>query len=69
MLKQISNKVVKNHPYENDFRAIYESDTNITNDEADKLVKEHFFYFPVIKSSYELNGNTMTINYTVDKCN
>lgn len=69
MMKQISNEVVKNHSYEDDFRAIYESDEDITVDEEEKLMNERFFYFPVTKSSYALDGNTMTIDYTVDKCN
>ena len=43
MMKQISNEVVKNHSYEDDFRAIYESDEDITVDEEEKLMNERFF--------------------------
>ena len=69
MLKQISDKIIKNKSYEDDFASIYKADHNITDDEAEELMKKSYFYFPVTKSSYKLDGNKMTINYTVDHCN
>ena len=69
MIKQVSDKVIKNKSYEDDFQAIYEADHEITADEAETLMTQSYFYFPVTKSSYKLDGNTMTINYTVDRCN
>lgn len=69
MIKQVSDKVIKNKSYEDDFQTIYEANHDITTDEAEALMKKSYFYFPVTKSSYELDGNKMTINYTVDRCN
>ena len=32
-------------------------------------MKKSYFFFPCTKSSYKLDGNTMTIDYTIDRCN
>lgn len=69
MMNKISDKVIKNKSYEDDFQAIYEADHEITVDEAEDLMKKSYFYFPCTKSSYKLDGNMMTINYTIDRCN
>lgn len=69
MMNKISNKVIKNKSYEDDFQAIYEADHIITIDEAEALMKKSYFYFPCTKSGYKLDGNTMTVNYTIDRCN
>lgn len=69
MINKVSDKVMKNKSYEDDFRAIYKSDTDITVEDAEKLMNERYFYFPCTKSSYKLDGCTMTIDYTIDRCN
>ena len=69
MMNKVSDKVIKNKSYEDDFQAIYETDHDITVDEAKALMKESYFFFPCTKSSYKLDGNTMTVNYTIDHCN
>ena len=69
MMKKISDKVITNKSYEDDFEAIYEADHNITTTEAEQLMKKSYFYFPCTKSNYQLNGHTMTIHYTIDRCN
>lgn len=40
MMSKISDKVVKNKSYEDDFQAIYETDHDITVDEAEALMKK-----------------------------
>ena len=69
MMTKVSDKVLKNKSYEDDFQAIYEADPIITIDEAEAIMKKSYFYFPCTKSSYKLDGNTMTVNYTIDRCN
>lgn len=69
MMNKISDKVIKNKSYEDDFQAIYEADHAITVDEAEALMKKVYFFFPCTKSSYKLDGNTMTVYYTIDRCN
>ena len=69
MMNKVSDKVIKNKSYEDDFQAIYEADHIITVDEAEALMKKSYFYFPCTKSSYQLDGCTMTIDYTIDRCN
>lgn len=69
MMTKVSDKVLKNKSYEDDFQAIYEADHNITVDEAEAFMKKSYFYFPCTKSSYKLDGHTITINYTIDRCN
>lgn len=69
MLKQISRTVVQNKSYEDLFQAVWESDKDITTDEAEKLMKDRYFYFPCTKSTYKLDGNKMIIDYTIDRCN
>ena len=68
-MNKVSDKVIKNKSYEDDFRAIYEADHDITVNEAEALMKKSYFCFPCTKSSYKLDGCTMTINYTIDRCN
>lgn len=69
MMTKVSDKVVKYKNYEDDFQAIYEADHEITVDEAETFMKKSYFYFPCTKSSYKLDGNMMTIDYTIDRCN
>ena len=40
MMSKISDKVVKNKSYEDDFQAIYETDHDITVDEVEALMKK-----------------------------
>lgn len=69
MINKVSDKVIKNKSYEDNFQAIYEADHDITVDEAEALMKKSYFFFPCTKSSYKFDGNTMTVNYTIDRCN
>lgn len=69
MMNKVSDEVIKNKSYEDDFQAIYEADHAITVDEAEALMKKSYFYFPCTKSTYKLDGNTMTVYYTIDRCN
>ena len=46
MMTKVSDKVLKNKSYEDDFQAIYEADHIITTDEAEALMKKSYFYFP-----------------------
>ena len=66
---KVSDKVMKNQSYEDDFQAIYETDHDITVDEAEALMQKSYFFFLCTTSSYKLDGNTMTIDYTIDRCN
>ena len=65
-----TNDIELNHNiYETNYIATYESDHEITIDEAENLMHKHYRTFPITSSSYKLNSNKMTINYTVDDCN
>ena len=44
MINKVSDEVIKNKSYENDFQAIYEADHIITTDEAESLMKKSYFY-------------------------
>ena len=44
MINKVSDEVIKNKSYEDDFQAIYEADHIITTDEAESLMKKSYFY-------------------------
>lgn len=68
-MRKISDITTSNCSYETSYKATYKSDTAITTDEAEHLMTRCYRMFPVTRSSYSIDGDTMTINYTVDSCN
>lgn len=70
MMTEISTRTVRTSYYETDYEDIYEADHDITPDEADSLIaaKYHNRMFPIIRASYTIDGNTITVRYTVDSC-
>lgn len=49
------------------FRAIWQDVQSV--EEAEEIMKENYDMFPVTHASYVLDGTTMTVEYTCDKCN
>lgn len=69
MLTKISDKLYTNGSYEDTFIADYESDSEITSEDAEALIASDYHMFPVTGASYAINGNHLIITYTVDHCN
>ena len=70
MMTEISARTVRTGSYETDYEDIYEADHDITTAEADSLiaVKYRNRMFPITRASYAIDGNTITVRYTVDNC-
>lgn len=49
-------------------KAIFKTDdgSNITTDEAEKIMDEQYRAFPITKASYIIDGDTMTVEYVLD---
>lgn len=67
-MKQVKDIKVSGSSYESNYEAIYESDSNITEAEAEALMNKHYRMFPIAKSAYQINGKQMTVSYTMDSC-
>lgn len=70
MMTEISARTVSTGSYETDYEDIYKADHDITTAETDNLitVKYRNRMFPIIQASYTIDGNTITVRYTVDNC-
>lgn len=70
MMTEISARTVRTGSYETDYEDIYEADHDITTAEADNLIAAKYRnrMFPIIRASYVIDGNTITVRYTVDNC-
>ena len=70
MMTEISARTVSTGSYETDYENIYKADHDITTAETDNLiaVKYRNRMFPIIRASYTIDGNTITVRYTVDNC-
>lgn len=60
--------IINKGSYENTYEATYENNAPISTNEAENIMNKHYRMFPITKSSYSINGNTMTIKYTMDSC-
>ena len=67
MAYQANNEFVSEARWNEYFRAVWEDVQSI--DEAEQIMQDNYKMFPVTNASYELNGTTMVVNYTCDKCN
>lgn len=56
MMNKISDTVIKNKSYEDDFQAIYEADHDITVDEAEALMKKSYFFSPAPRAATSSTG-------------
>ena len=70
MMTEISARTVSTGSYETDYEDIYKADHDITTAETDNLIafKYRNRMFPIIRASYTIDGNTITVRYTVDNC-
>ena len=70
MMTEISARTVSTGSYETDYEDIYKADHDITTAETDNLiaVKYRNRMFPIIRASYTIDGNTITVRYKFDKC-
>lgn len=46
----------------------YETDYDITTDEADNLIATDYHMFPITRAAYAIDGDTITVRYTIDNC-
>lgn len=70
MMTKTNTRTVRTGSYETDYEDIYEADHDITTAEADNLIAAKYRnrMFPIIRASYVIDGNTITVRYTVDNC-
>lgn len=68
MMTKTNTRTVRTGSYETYYEDIYEADHAITTDEADNLIATKYHMFPITRASYTIDGNTITIRYTVDNC-
>ena len=68
MMTKTDTRTVRTGSYETDYEAIYEADHDITEAEADNLIAEKYHRFPITRASYTIDGNTITVAYTIDSC-
>lgn len=68
MMTKINTSTVRTGSYETDYEATYEADHYITTAEADSLIASKYHMFPITRASYAIDGNTITVRYTVDNC-
>lgn len=68
MMTKTSTRIVRTSSYETDYKDIYEADHAITTAEADNLIATDYHMFPITRVAYTIDGNTITIRYTIDNC-
>ena len=68
MMTKTNIRTVRTGSYETDYEAIYKADHAITTAEADNLIATDYHMFPITRASYAIDGNTITVRYTVDNC-
>lgn len=70
MMTEISARTVRTGSYETDYEDIYKADHDITLAEADSLIAAKYRnrMFPIIRAPYTIDGDTITVRYTVDNC-
>ena len=68
MMTKTSVRTVRSGSYESDYEAIYEADHAITEAEAADLIASDYHRFPITKAAAYINGNTVSVRYTVDSC-
>ena len=68
MMTKTNTSTVRTGSYETDYEAIYEADHAITAAEADNLIATKYHMFPITRASYTIDGDTITVRYTVDSC-
>lgn len=68
MMTKTDTRTIRTGSYETDYEAIYETDHAITTAEADNLIASKYHMFPITRASYAIDGDTITVRYTVDSC-
>lgn len=68
MMTKTNTRTVRTGSYETDYEAIYEADHDITTAEADNLIASKYHMFPITRAAYTIDGNTITVRYTIDSC-
>lgn len=68
MMTKTDTRIVRTGSYETDYEDIYEADHGITTAEADNLLTADYHMFPITRAAYTIDGNTITVRYTIDKC-
>lgn len=68
MMTKTNTRTVRTGSYETDYEAIYEADHAITEAEAADLIASDYHRFPITKAAAYINGNTVSVRYTVDSC-
>lgn len=68
MMTKTDTRIVRTGSYETDYKDIYEADHAITTAEADNLIATDYHMFPITRAAYTIDGNTITIRYTIDNC-
>lgn len=61
MMTKTDTRTVRTGSYETDYEDIYEADHAITTAEADNLIATKYHMFPITRSSYTIDGDTVII--------
>lgn len=56
------------HSWEYNHVDVYESDTPITEEDAQKLIEEQYSSFPVLRTHHCIEGNELHITVIEDNC-
>lgn len=68
MMTKTNTRTVRTGSYETDYEDIYKADHDITTDEADNLIATKYHMFPITRAAYAIDGDTITVRYTIDNC-
>lgn len=68
MMTKTNTRTVRTGSYETDYEDIYKADHAITTAEADNLIATDYHMFPITRASYAIDGDTITVRYTIDNC-
>lgn len=68
MMTKTNTRTIDSRSHETDYETIYEADHAITTAEADDLIATKYHMFPITRASYAIDGDTITVRYTVDNC-
>lgn len=67
-IELISDTMIRKNSWNANRKAIFKTDnkSNISSNEAEKIMDERYRAFPVTKSSYIIDDDTMNIEYVLD---